>query len=214
MSVITYTASRGIVATGFSVTGTDISAATSDDSFNATSTDISGMLDDEWVNVSGFATAANNGWFQVNGNSTTTKIIQDTANLTDEAAGESVTITGYYRGSGESYNLEFGAKARTISRKVFIDRAKSLSGVTETLRHRTEALWEISTTGIAKADVTQWWEFFRSVEAGESFTWDAEGTVASPDNPVSVILESDTIQQTPMGMRDQYFTFTFQVREL
>lgn len=214
MPVITYTAARGIVATGFGVTGTDISAATSDDSFNATSSDLSGMSDDEWVNVSGFTEAANNGWFQVNGNSVTAKIIQDTANLTDEVAGDTVTITGYYRGSGQSYNLEFGARQRSVQRQAVINQAKSLSGVTETLRHRTETVWVIQTGAIAKADIPQWWEFFRSVEAGETFSWDAEGTVASPDNPVNVILESDTIKQDPLNMRDQYFTFSFQVREV
>lgn len=82
MSAITYTALREIEPTGVSKTGTDISAAASDDSFNASSTVFTGFLADQWVLVSGFANAANNGWFQLSGNATAGKILQATPAMT------------------------------------------------------------------------------------------------------------------------------------
>lgn len=78
MGAITYTALREFqpVSPPFAKVGQDISAAPADDSFNASTTVISGLLVDEWVKVSGFANAANNGFFQLKSNSTSAKIIE------------------------------------------------------------------------------------------------------------------------------------------
>lgn len=84
MSVVTYTALREFEPSlnAFAKNGVDISAAATDDSFNSSSTVLSGLNTDEWVLVSGFANAANNGWFQVKSGSTSTKILQVTAPVT------------------------------------------------------------------------------------------------------------------------------------
>src|SRR3954462_15452732 len=104
MASVTYTALRELESTGYAKGGSDISAAGTDDSFNATVTNLSGLNDNEWVNTSGFANAANNGWFQANGASTSTKISQDTTtSLVTEGAGASVSINGYKRGLGQTY---------------------------------------------------------------------------------------------------------------
>ena len=79
-------------STAFSDTGTDTSADTTDDSFNNVSADWPLTLSNgQWIYVSGFTEAANNGWHQVSGTPTASKIIV-TSNLTTEAAGDSVTI--------------------------------------------------------------------------------------------------------------------------
>ena len=78
------------------ITATDISAATADDSFNTVGGDFvaAGFVVGMWIKVAGFTGAgvtADNGYFKVL-TVTTTKITVD-ANLVDDAAGESVTIT-------------------------------------------------------------------------------------------------------------------------
>lgn len=83
--------------TTVSVTRTDISAAASDDSFNTAAGDFvaAGIVAGMWVKVSGFTGAgvtADNGFFKVL-TVATLKITVDAA-LVDDAAGESVTITG------------------------------------------------------------------------------------------------------------------------
>ena len=192
MSFFTYTALREFEPTGFNKTGVDISAAAGDDSFNATSTNLSGVLDNQWVLVAGFANAVNNGWFQANGNSTSAKITQDTsASLATEAAGPSVNIAGYYRGLGQSYNLEIGVER--IDRSIKVDRSMQQplgGGAPEVLFHSRVELVGVRTDFITEAQIKQWREFLASVEGGETFTFDRYGTVAAPVDPRTAMLES------------------------
>lgn len=79
------------------ITATDISAAATDDSFNSVGGNFvtAGFLAGMWIKVVGFTGAgvtADNGIFKIL-TVTTTKITVDAA-LIDDAAGESVTITG------------------------------------------------------------------------------------------------------------------------
>lgn len=192
MSTFGYIATRGLVPTGFSVGGVDLSASSVDDSFNSVTTVLSGLLNDEWILVAGFLTnAVNNGWFQVDTDSTATKIkqVMDTpVNLVTEAAGDSVTIVGYYRGLNESYTLETAAHTVTPSDSPVISATPALDGTTETIYKRNDKQWRILTDFISEADWPQWREFMQSVHGGEAFTFDAFGTIASPDDPVSVQL--------------------------
>lgn len=190
MSVITYTAKREIEKNSFSAAGTDISADTTDDSFNATSTDLSGGADDEWNEVAGFTDTANNGWFQNNGIPIATKIIQDTGNLVTEAAGNNITIQGYKRGSGQSYDIEFGARVATRSTRIYSKPHRSIGGQLETLLHRHEVQWQITTSNLTDTELEQFREFLYSVEGGESFTFDRDGTIAVPDNAITCTLAS------------------------
>jgi len=199
MAYITYTALREIVPTGFTKTGTGISAATSDDSFNDASS-MSSMLDNEWIEVSGFANAANNGWFQVNGNSTSTKIIQDTANLVTEAAGPTVTIKGYKRGLGQSYNIEFGVEGADRSVDVVSSGQQPLGGgAPEVIFHRREVIISVRSGVIQEVDIPQWREIFTSVEGGETFIFDRYGTVATPVEPKTVMLPQASYKETREG---------------
>lgn len=190
MTTITYVALRKIERTGFSKTGTDISAAAGDDSFNATVTNLSGLLDNQWIKVSGFANAVNNGWFQMNGNSTTTKILQDTlTTLVTEAAGPIITIIGYKRGLGQSYQIEFGAEVLDRSSDADREENQPMADVApEVILYREEAIEEVRTAAVDQTTMNQLREILSSVRAGEGFTFDKYGTIAAPDNPLSAVL--------------------------
>jgi hypothetical protein len=196
MGAITYIALREFEPTGYAKTGTDISAAAGDDSFNATSTVLTGLLNDEWILVEGFANAANNGWFQANGNSTSTKIAQDTTtSLVTEAAGPMVTITGYRRGLDQTYTLEFYSER--VDRSVQVKRSVQQpmgGGAPEVLTYRRETFVDVRILGplgalLTETQILQWREFLASAEGGETFTFDRYGTVAVPVEPKSAILE-------------------------
>lgn len=71
-------------------TATTISAASADNSFNSSA---SGFTHTQysWIKVTGFATAANNGYFRIT-TATTAKLIVTGGTLVTEAAGPSVTV--------------------------------------------------------------------------------------------------------------------------
>ncbi len=73
------------------VTSDAISAATTDDSFNGSGFDNLGLVADDTITVTGFTSGGNNGTFTVV-SATNTKIVVS-ANLTDEAAGDTVSIS-------------------------------------------------------------------------------------------------------------------------
>lgn len=176
---ITYNAKRDIVTTSFYITGaTDISCATVDDSFNSVTTDLSGLLNGEYVNVTGFTESQNNGWHEVNGNSTAAKIIS-VLNLADEAAGDSITMQGYEHGYGGGYDLETDAQQAQPSVQSRRSDVESIGGQEHSLLHNQRRLWQVTTGIILKDDKKYWDEFFSSVRAKETFTFDPYGTVAS-----------------------------------
>jgi hypothetical protein len=70
---------------------TTISAANSDNSFNDTGSGFGSIVANQWIKVSGFTTATNNGYFKVV-SATADKIVVSGGTLTDEDAGDSVTI--------------------------------------------------------------------------------------------------------------------------
>jgi hypothetical protein len=86
------------------VADTGISASTVDDSFNHTSAWGNDPTTGRWIKVSGFADAANNGYFKVTGTVTTQKILVADASLTTVVAGPAITITqGAYIQNGTEF---------------------------------------------------------------------------------------------------------------
>ncbi|AWJ93844.1 hypothetical protein Sp245p_28915 (plasmid) [Azospirillum baldaniorum] len=77
-------------------TGTDLSITASSKTLTAGSTSFSGIAAGDWVKLSGFATAANNGIFHVASATANTlgfdRALEGTLALVDEAAGASVSI--------------------------------------------------------------------------------------------------------------------------
>lgn len=213
MSVITYTALREFEATGYSKAGTDISAAAGDDSFNSVSTSLLGLADNEWALLAGFANAANNGWFQANGASILHKITQDTTtSLVTEAAGPAVTIVGYKRGLNQSYSIE--SNLETATRGVKLNRFSKKpigGGAPEVIFHSRETTIDVTTAIISETSIGQWREFIASVESGETFVFDRYGTVASPVEPKTATLVSDSYTEDREGSSFVY-RISFQVR--
>jgi len=221
MAAITYTALREFEPT-LTVTSAGISAAAADDSFNAAS-GLGGFLDDEWILVSGFANAANNGWFQLNGNSIATKISQNTSTaLVTEAAGPTVTIKGYKRGLNQSYDLEFYTER--VDRSVQVKRSSQQpmgGGAPEVLTYRREIFVDVVVLGplgalITEAQMLQWREFLASVEGGEAFTFDRYGTIAVPVEAKSAMLASEEYREERVaGVAGAgLYRLSFQVRLL
>ncbi len=213
MTVISYIAKREIEKSSFAASGTDISVASIDNSFNSISTPLNGVADDEWVLSSGLINQVNNGWHQANGASTATKIITDTAALVDEAAGANISLQGYVRGLGQSYDIEFSA--RQLERSVRVDRKvqTALGGQRETLLNRRDVFWDIGTRIIDESELAQWREFLASVEGGETFTLDPYGTIASPDNPVACVLDRPDYSERRVSSVKRY-TIAFRVKLL
>lgn len=94
------------------ISGTDISAANSDNSFNSSDpvygTNFSSLVVGQWILVAGFTETANNGYFQVV-SVAAGKIVVSNGTLTTESAGDSVTMNGSYIRNGttkKSYTLE------------------------------------------------------------------------------------------------------------
>jgi hypothetical protein len=84
---------RGTFATAINITGTTISAAAADNSFNDSGSGFGSIAVGQWLRVTGFATAANNGWFKVV-TRTTSKITVQGSTLVNESAGPSVNLRG------------------------------------------------------------------------------------------------------------------------
>jgi hypothetical protein len=213
MSAITYTALRNIEKTGYLKTGVDISAAASDDSFNSSTTTLSGLVLDNWIFVSGFSNAINNGWFHISGSSTTLKILQDTTtSLVNESAGPSISITGYKRGFGQSYSFEKGVTQATRSvNTIRSDKQPLGGGAPEVIFQREEVFYDVMTSTIQESELGQWREFLSSVQGGETFTFDRYGTVASPVEPKTAMLASTNYTENREGSSFVY-TIGFKLR--
>jgi hypothetical protein len=88
---------------------TTISAASADNSFNDSGSGFATLAANQWIKVSGFTEAANNGYFKIV-SKTTAKIVVSGGTLVAEVAGDSVTIVmGAYLANGTtfvSYNIE------------------------------------------------------------------------------------------------------------
>lgn len=109
-----------------------------------------------------------------------------------------VTYTAVDRGSllaahtaGQVYTIEFDAQTLQRSQKRQNHTRTAMNGRTETLRLRKDVTWDVTTVFIEYVDLPEWYEFLDSVDAGETFTLDPYGTVATPDNPLTVELDSD-----------------------
>lgn len=86
-----YTEANEQADRGDSYSATTISAAASDNSFNDSASGFSGMAIGQYIPVTGFTEAANNGLFKIE-SITSSKIVVSGGTLVDEAAGDSVEI--------------------------------------------------------------------------------------------------------------------------
>lgn len=213
MSVITYTAKREIEKLAYLKSASNISVDAVDDSFNSSVTNLAGLLTNEWINVSGFANAANNGWFRANANSTANKITQGTTTaLVTEAVGPAVVIQGHKRGFGQAYSIEFTPRRLERSSQQVKNEQIAVGGASETLLHGIRVFWDITSSRLLEADMPQWRELLASVAAGENCTFDPYGTIAVPDMPVACKLaKSDFAEQRIGNIRRYLVDLRFRV---
>lgn len=101
------------------LTGTTLSAASSDNSFSDSGAGMPAFLAGSWIKVSGFTDPANNGFFQVVSR-TTSKLVVAGATLVTEIAGDSVTIKGQALRNGTT-------KVSMTLEKSFADLTKFVS---------------------------------------------------------------------------------------
>lgn len=211
MAVITYTAKRNIAKKNYAVTGSDISASATGNTFDSTVNDLSGMLAGEWVYITGFSNAANNGWHQLASDSTTNQIAVAEA-LTNEVAGATITVQGYYHGYGQSYQLEFKLRQFDDAPNINSSESRSLSqNIIEALYFGETEKDAVSTDLITEADRPYWKEFFASVRARETFTFDADGTIASPGTAINATLDGKETWQRFKTQRNWFAGFTIEV---
>ncbi|MDH4274623.1 MAG: hypothetical protein OEW08_06265 [Gammaproteobacteria bacterium] len=207
---ITYTAAREIIKLGYDKSGTAISASAVDNSYNCATVDLSGISAGQYVLVSGYVNAANNGYHQVVSSTAAKVVVSET--LVTEAAGPQVVLDGRLHAVGSSYNLEIGAQVLSKSREVIKQTNRALDGTAEAVITRAGYLWAVKTARVTQANLPIWEEFLASVEGNETFTLDPYGTVAVPDKPVTVeITDTPRIERIKSLMA--YYA-SFSVRQI
>ncbi len=212
MTAVTYTALRSITRTSFNVSAkTDVSAT--DSTFSSVTGDFLGVASGDWVLVTGFTNSANNGWHQLSIVSTTTTITV-TSTLIAESAGNSITILGYLRGSGQLYSID--VKVKAMARKRVVNKAvsRSLDGSIESQLNYSKDEYTISTTSLTGSTYNQFVEFLDSCENGEAFSFDKNGTVASPSTIVSAKIKSSGYQESRFSNTGDKVSITFSLEEV
>jgi len=111
--------------------------------------------------------------------------------------------------SGLPYTLDFGAQVLTPLSKTNKSEVKSLDDSRLAVLHGITKFWQVSSDLIAKTELPLWEEFFDSVAARESFTFDAYGDSGTPDNIQNVTLEGEP-SLTRKG--NLFFVYSFKVK--
>lgn len=112
--------------------------------------------------------------------------------------------------SGTAYDLDFDSQTLDESEDFKKTENKSIGGIVEAVLHYEEVAWQVKTAEITKANLPLWKEFFSSCAAREVFTFDAYGTIASPDNAVNATLIGSPKKERINN--DDFFTYSFKVR--
>ncbi len=212
MTAVTYTALRSITRTSFSASAkTDISTTVS--TFSSVAGDLLGANSGEWVLVSGFANSTNDGWHQLSTNSTTTTITV-TSTLVVEAAGNSVTILGYLRGLEQIYSIDLRVKSMAKKRVVSKAVSKSLDGSTESQLNFSKNAYAIDTSSLTGSIYDQFIEFLDSCENGEAFSFDKDGTVASPSTIISAKITGNGYQEARFSNTGNRVVIGFSLEEV
>lgn len=113
---------------------------------------------------------------------------------------------------GESYDVDIETSGYARSRDIIKNAHKSLSGSVETVRQREEVKYNVTTTPLSIANLVEVRSLLRNVDGGESFTFDAKGSIASPYNPETVVLESESENEGQQAYN--YSSTSFVVRVL
>lgn len=88
----------------------------------------------------------------------------------------------------------------------------SLGGISDSFLYRQEEFYEVETGKIGQSNQPYWREFFASVGARETFTFDAFGTVAVSDDPWQVELIGAAKPKRVANTMN--LTYTFKIRRV
>ena len=115
-------------------------------------------------------------------------------------------------GAGSDGKIELSLQQYDRKPKVEVKESRSLDGTTETVLHRIDYETIVKTVPTADASLqAKFREFMASVAAGESFTFDALGTEASPVNAINVSMIPNTYAESRESVL--YFSYAFKIRE-
>ncbi len=93
--------------------------------------------------------------------------------------------------------------------RAIVKQNTSISGAVESLLHRSEKHYNCQTALLIPEELPelQFIEFFGSVQNAETFTFDRFGTIAQPDNPVTCIMVSKSLNPTEQGKAFNQYAF-------
>ena len=124
-----------------------------------------------------------------------------------------------YTQEGQSYSFNLKTTAKNRSTTTVKNDAVTLSGKAQSVVHRDNNEWNISTTLMDRtvADtqirLSEFREFLYSTRGSEQFTFDPYGSVASEDEPVTAIRLGATVNEAEEPFLDK-FRASIKLREV
>lgn len=120
-------------------------------------------------------------------------------------------VSGHVEGDEYSLDIPLASLERRVAEEK--ERTESLSGNEETLLHRLDVFWSCTTANIKEADIGALREFLDSTAGGEQFTFDPYGSVASPDDPVTVKRRGSGYREQRVGRVARVYRVSFEMKE-
>lgn len=114
---------------------------------------------------------------------------------------------------GQEYGLDVSVNVLDNPDEPISHSQTSLGGNTETTFIRSDDYHNFFIIDRQRATLPEIKAFFKSVQDGETFTFDPHGSIASPDDPVQVIAEKQKYNPTRNGTNDE-FSLAMKVREV
>lgn len=113
---------------------------------------------------------------------------------------------------GLSYSLDLSDDVMTRSEVPVNNSAMSLSGEEESIQHRVDVFYDSNIILLTKEDLPRIRNFSQSVNNKETFIFDPYGSIATPDEPISVKADGGHTESR-IGTSDD-FTISMRVREV
>lgn len=114
-----------------------------------------------------------------------------------------------------SYDMDVDMEVINPNDRSLSDKAHvALDGSTEGIFYAVQTEYDLVTVALgddANGDFAQMREFIQSVFGSAEFTFDPHGTIASPDNPLTVVLVSGSNRYNRVGSTAQTANPTFKV---
>ena len=124
-----------------------------------------------------------------------------------------ITTTSPAHTASSSYGFDVKLQHFEVSMEFPGTQHVSMSGIVETILRRSTDLYLV-TLVFPNSLLDDVREFLYSVAGGETFQFDAEGSIATPDNPVDMVMASRTVPQIRISHGfSSWRTVTFNVRE-